>query len=214
MRKPLNELRLNPDNYRDMSPEAFQRGKKQLIGKGQFRDILITSDGMIIGGNGRYAVCQEVSVMGIPEMQDYVMENFSHEITPEQAQKIIDNASNPKVSVIEIVDENGVFYITEDGERQPETYPTREKAILAVATSDNDTWGFYTDDFVSYADQFNIDPNDYAVNFYELPTIAESLKLEEKRKKKLWVSIECQTDTEQQEVAQKLQSQGFKVKVR
>ena len=66
----LSEIKLNPNNPRQISKEKFEKLKKSIQDfekMMELRPIVIDKDGMILGGNMRYKVLQELGKTEIPD---------------------------------------------------------------------------------------------------------------------------------------------------
>ena len=192
---PLTDIIKNPHNSKDVSPEGFQRTKKQVLLLGQFKPLILNKENMLIGGHTRREVFDEISRMEPFDIQDYVLEEGKREIPEEMAKRIIEKAKNPRVEYIDFVQsEDGVWRAWIDGDEQPKTFSSKEQAIMEYALADNDESGHYTTDIMSLIDQFQINPNDYAVLLDDAPTLqdliptpAEEVQTPEKKPKE----IEC-----------------------
>ena len=167
----LSLLTLNPHNSKDVSPEGFQRTKKQLILLGQFKPLLITRKNMIVGGHTRYHVYDEVSKLMPFDVLDYIKEETGRDVEERIALNIIERAKTPYVSYLDFENKDGGIVAFIDGQEQPRVFKTIEQAIAEYSLADNDVSGHYTTDIISLIDQFEINPLDYAVNLEDLPTL-------------------------------------------
>jgi len=171
----LTELTLNPHNNKDISPEAFQRTKKQIITLGQFKPLLVTKQKMIVGGHTRYQVYKEISQMQPFDIQDYIKTEINRDISEELASIIIEKAKLPKVSYLDFINKDGGVIVIIDEEEQPKVFKTIEQAVMEYGLADNDTSGHYTTDIFQAIDQFDINSVDYAINLSSLPTLQDIL---------------------------------------
>lgn len=170
---PLTDLTLNPYNSKDVSVEDFQRTKRQIITLGQFKPLIIDATKMIIGGHTRYRVYDEVSRMEVYDIQDYMKSETGQDISEEMAKRIIERSKNPFIMTIEFQNNNGGIVAIINGDQQPKVFQSLEQAVTEYALADNDHSGRYNDDIFQVIDQFNINPLDYAVPVFRLPTLQE-----------------------------------------
>lgn len=114
--RELSTLSPWANNPRAINKEDFVRLKKQISRLGQYKPLLITQDGTVLGGNMRLRAMQELA---------------------------IDKAW---VSVVEFRQKDDAWVAVVDGKEQPETFPTERQALTEYALSDNDRAGYYQDD--------------------------------------------------------------------
>lgn len=193
------------DNPRNISEAALARLKKQLILKGFYKSSLVTpaDDGsfIVLGGNQRRRVVREI-IESTPEyIQQYVRDNFSYDITIENAQLLIDRLKSVPVTILEFHQKpEGYWVVTEDGKEQIQRFPSKKAAMTDWALSDNDEYG-HTDKKKLEDLEVEIDWGMHAQAFMETPTVDEMLKdtpAEEKKEEDLGESddqdeqMECQ----------------------
>ncbi len=82
--KKLSDLRPYDKNPRSISKEGYERLKKQIIELGQYKPLVITQDGEVLGGNMRLKAYQElgiediwVSIVDVKTDEEKLRYNFS-----------------------------------------------------------------------------------------------------------------------------------------
>lgn len=63
--RKINELRNWSDNPRSIKPERFQELKNRITRFGQFKPVIVTSDGEVLGGNMRLKAMKELGIEDI-----------------------------------------------------------------------------------------------------------------------------------------------------
>jgi hypothetical protein len=113
--KKIDELHVWEDNPRSITFESFDRLKKQISDLGQYKPLLITDDGTVIGGNMRFRALED---MGVKEVACVMIEFRKGE-----------RGWQAKVG----------------GESQKKVFNTKQQAMIEYALSDNDRAGTYDD---------------------------------------------------------------------
>ena len=88
MYRPLENLTPWEENPRSITAGNLTRLKNQIIKHGQYKPILVTKDGIVIGGNMRLKAYKELGIKNI------------------------------WISVIDFTEESGKWYATVNGEKQ------------------------------------------------------------------------------------------------
>jgi DNA modification methylase len=114
--RALTELTTWSDNPRSILKEDFSRLKKQIQRLGQYKPLLITSDGIVIGGNMRL-----------------------------EAMKAL-NMDKAWVSTIEFKQREEKYFACIDGVECAGEYDSLDQAMTEYALSDNDRAGSYDED--------------------------------------------------------------------
>ena len=60
--RKINELNVWEKNPRTISKDSYQRLKKRIQRFGQFKPIIINKENIVVGGNMRFRVLQELKV--------------------------------------------------------------------------------------------------------------------------------------------------------
>lgn len=150
---PISYLSNWDKNPRTIVPKDFERLKKQITELGQYKPLLVTKEGIIIGGNMRYKAYLELG----------------HDTA--------------WVSLIEFKQEEaGDWYAYIDGRKQAKPYANKEQAMVEYALSDNDRAGHYDEDMLAaLTPQFNIDWATYAVDMKPPTDVAKFMERHEKQ---------------------------------
>jgi len=115
--RPISELKSWENNPRSIDKENFGRLRKQIQRLGQFKPLIITSDGTVIGGNMRLEAMKSLGM------------------------------SNAWVSLIEFKErEDKKWFACIDGVAQVGEFESLEQAVTEYALSDNDRAGSYDED--------------------------------------------------------------------
>ena len=182
----LHNWELNP---REISDQGKERLKKQVQSLGQYKPLLVTKDGTVIGGNMRLKVYNEL------EKQDIW------------------------VSIIEIKEKEGKYKAFIDNEEQEKTFDSEKQVMLEYSLSDNDRAGFYVEDLtVSLSKELNIDLEMYSIDIANPKLISDlEKKIEENQdemnfKPLYQVVIEAENEIEQKEIYEKINNLGYKCK--
>ncbi len=186
------ELKLWNKNPRSISKSGYNRLLKQ-IEMGQHSPLLITADGTVIGGNMRLRAYTELGVDSI------------------------------WVAVLTFTkDDNGLYAVLDgtpvlDKDGNPIRYfSTEEAGMMAYSLSHNDRAGFYDEDLVSsMVDEFDLDWNEFGIDFFEPKTINQYLEEKDADvviNEDYSVTIQCKDEVERDTIADKLTEMGFKVK--
>jgi len=143
--KQISELSNWEENPRGITEGGFKRLKKQISKLGQYKPLLITTNGTVIGGNMRLRAYQELKI------------------------------SKVWVSIIIFKQEGDVFFAYIDGEKQKGKYKSKERGMIEYALSDNDRAGSYNaDDLINLLDSYDSnmeDFSDYSIDFKESSNI-------------------------------------------
>lgn len=143
--RPIGELRNWEKNPRNITDRDFKRLKEQ-IKLGQYKPLLVTSDGIVLGGNMRLRAFQQLGVKDV------------------------------WVSTVEFIPDDDKFLAVVNGETQTtRKFNSIEEGMLEYSMSDNDRAGFYdNDNMANLVGQFpSIDWKGYAVEFDMPETLAE-----------------------------------------
>jgi len=182
----LHNWELNP---REISDQGKERLKKQVQSLGQYKPLLVTKDGTVIGGNMRLKVYNEL------EKQDIW------------------------VSIIEIKEKEEKYKVFIDNEEQEKTFDSEKQAMLEYSLSDNDRAGFYVEDLtISLSKELNIDLEMYSIDIANPKLISDlEKKIEENQdemnfKALYQVVIEAENEIEQEEIYEKINNLGYKCK--
>jgi DNA modification methylase len=127
-------------NPRGIKNKDFERLKKQILRLGVYKPLLITKEGVVIGGNMRLKALREI---GKEELA---------------------------VTILDFIATEGGFYPTINGVRDGDAiFKTIEEGMLEYALSDNDRAGFYEKDLVVklIPDFPDFDWGSYAVDLKE-----------------------------------------------
>jgi DNA modification methylase len=115
--RALTELTTWSDNPRSILKEDFLRLKKQIQRLGQYKPLLVTSDGIVIGGNMRLEAMKALGML------------------------------NAWVSTIEFKQrDDKKWYACIDGVAYPGEFESLDQAMTEYALSDNDRAGSYDED--------------------------------------------------------------------
>jgi len=141
----INDLANWKKNPRSITKDSFERLKKQIQRLGKYKPLLITNDGIVVGGNMRI---RALRALGIKTVQ---------------------------VTVIEFHNDGGKYYATIDGEREGDAlFNSPEEGMMEYSLSDNDRAGFYDDDLLAnLMPEFDINWADYAIDLHRPVTIDE-----------------------------------------
>jgi len=114
--REIEALHLWDKNPRGITKIGFKRLKKQILKLGQYKPLLITPDGIVIGGNMRLLTYQDLKISPL------------------------------WVSIITFKKLGDTYVASIDGEIQNGVYKTIEQGMLEYALSDNDRAGYYEDE--------------------------------------------------------------------
>lgn len=135
-------------NPRGVNKKDFERLKNQLKQLGQYKPILITPEGEVLGGNMRLRAYKELGVEKV------------------------------WVTIVEFKEEEGKWFGFLDGQKQEKAFETLDQAKLEYSLSDNDRIGFYQEDpllqLISKMDKVNF--SDYRVDLNYPVSIDKLLK--------------------------------------
>lgn len=133
---PLSYLSGWDKNPRSIKPKDLERLKDQIKQLGQYKPLLATKDGTVIGGNMRLKAYQSLGIESV------------------------------WVSLIEFEQSGANWIAIIDGKKQSKVFTTKEQAMLEYALSDNDRAGYYDDEMLgSLTMQFpDMDFNQYAID--------------------------------------------------
>ena len=109
---PLSELTPWDKNPRKISKEKFERLKEDLQ-SGQFKPLLVTNEGLVVGGNMSYRAMLDLGY------------------------------KDAWASIIEFADELGKTVVYINGERSSKDFKSKEDAVLHFALVDNQQYGEY-----------------------------------------------------------------------
>lgn len=150
---PISFLKNWDKNPRQISPKDFERLKKQITQLGQYKPLLTTREGIVIGGNMRLKAYQALGM------------------------------DSAWVSLIDFIQVGANWKAVIDGRQQDKDYTTREQAMVEYALSDNDRAGHYDEDLLSpLTQQFDIDWSAYAVDMKAPTDVAKFMERHEKTK--------------------------------
>ncbi len=139
----IEKLQIWDKNLRSISKPGFERLKKQ-IELGEYKPLIITRDGVVLGGNMRLKAYQELGTTAV------------------------------WVSVIDFVKSEDGWHGVIDGKQSKKSFKTKEDAMFAYNLSDNDQAGYYDEDlFANMLPELGIDPTEFAVSFVEPVTLRE-----------------------------------------
>lgn len=114
--RKIDELRSWKKNPRGITTSGYKRLEKQIKKLGQYKPLLITNDGVVIGGNMRLLAYRELKVSPL------------------------------WVSIITFEKDGNSYVASIDGEKQAGKYETIEQGMLEYALSDNDRAGYYEEE--------------------------------------------------------------------
>ncbi len=147
--RAIGELRPWDSNPRDIKQDDLERLKNQLQLLGQYKPLLVTPEGTVLGGNMRYRALMELGVDRV-----WVSTVDFRQDTETQLWKAVVN-----------------------GEEQVNRFTTKEQALMEYALSDNDRAGFYRTDMLGdITGNLDIDWTQYAVDLEPPMTIDEVMK--------------------------------------
>lgn len=125
-------------NSRQASEDDMQRLSNQIQLMGQYKPLLITSDGVVLGGNHRLKVYKELG-------HDKVW-----------------------VSVIEFIEQDGYWFANVNGEMAQKAFNSKEAAMMEYALSDNDRAAHYVEDeLIGNIEDLDLDENMFSVDLLE-----------------------------------------------
>jgi hypothetical protein len=127
-------------NPRDVREDDFERLKAQIVDFGQYKPVLSTTEGTLVGGNTRYRA------------YDWLNNNIFVRTLPDGTQKTFDlRGQFNEVWVTELAFEweaaeegkMAIVHAVIDGRKQDRGFSSVEQAMLEYAMSDNDNVGRY-----------------------------------------------------------------------
>jgi len=166
----LHTYQINEET-RSITPSEFTRLKDDLTKRGQLKNLLVTPDGLIIGGNHRYKAMQE---LGWTEVRCDTIE-FLHE-------------------------EEGWYAVVQGEPQRSEFFPSEEAVKFFYSLKDNDnTYATYiTEKVMTYVDTYGIPYNEIKINVEPIPSFAQVVnsavnvdKVEEETKGKTYTCPKC-----------------------
>lgn len=148
--RPLSDLSLWDKNPRDMDEANKSRLKAHIQKLGMYKPLLVTSDGVVIGGNMRTKVYLELGF------------------------------DNVWVSEIEVKkNDNDTYSAYIDGEKQNAEYTSELSLLTEYALSDNDRAGKYDEDKLNILlEEVDIDLSMFSVDL-NYPTLLDKVSQEE-----------------------------------
>lgn len=161
------DLKFWTDNPRNITDYDFDRLKKS-IALGEHTPLLVTPDGVVLGGNMRLRAYQELGV---------------------------DTAS---ASVLDVDEVDGKFYAILNGDRKDRAFDSKEQLYVTYALSHNDTFGEYVEpQLAELATRHNIDLELHSINLgrprplKDMPSLSESPAAEDVEPEDLETSKKC-----------------------
>ena len=143
---PIGKLSLWEKNPRKISKEKYNLLKEDLRA-GQFDPLLVTNDGMVIGGNMRLRAMKELGYKDV------------------------------WISIIEFVDELGKCVVYINGERSSKDFKSKDDAILHFALIDNQQYGEYdTLELAELTQESSIDLEKYYIPNGQVISLKEMLE--------------------------------------
>ena len=118
----LSNLHVWEENPRKLDQEDFERLKRQVANLGQYKPLLVTEDGTIIGGNMRFLAFQELGFQDV----------WITELGFAQVELPVGETGSPTKWKAVI-----------DGKLQDKEYESRDQIMIEYALSDNDQAGYY-----------------------------------------------------------------------
>lgn len=137
----VGDLRKWEDNPRTLSDADYKRLLMQLY-MGEHSPLLVTDEGIVLGGNMRLSAYQELAKLSLEEFHKHLV-NAGMDVTQEQAKVRLEQINNPWVAVVRFVEDKGKWYGEVNGEMSLRSFATKEAAMLEYALSHNDNVGRY-----------------------------------------------------------------------
>lgn len=162
----INELSNWDQNPKSITEKGMARLIDQLKLLGQYKPLLCTPDGTVIGGNSR--------------LRAYRM--LKDEADKSGNQEVIDEFTNIWVSVIDFVqdEKSSLWYAIVNGKRRLKAFTHKETGMLEYALSDHDEPGSYNEgELANMVEQYEADTSLYGVHFGEPLVISEITEVDQ-----------------------------------
>jgi hypothetical protein len=188
------DLHLWELNPRSIEKKDFNRLLRQLFDLDQYKPSIITPDGLLLGGNMRRRGYDHILNKMTPgDIVTFYKDNFTKEITVEEAEAIQKKFEYTYVSIVNPQDEN---------------------VKMKYNLSDNDSAGYTDLDLLSRIyKQYDIDYTTYASN-YRPPENIQSVIDGITKATKFEIIVPCTDDADLNEKLAKISSLGIEVRQR
>lgn len=134
----IKDLKPYKKNSRKHTDDDKARVMNQVQLLGQYKPLLITSDGVVLGGNLRLKVYEELKM------------------------------DKAWVSVIEFIEKDGYWFANVNGDLAEKAFSTKESAMMEYALSDNDRAGYYVEDeLADNISDLDIDESMFSIDLIE-----------------------------------------------
>lgn len=189
--RDINSLKLYEENnsLRQISKAAYSDLIHDLQSDGQLSTVLVMPDGTVLGGNHRIRAMKEIGI------------------------------AQAKVQTIDFIDDgaNGWYVVLDGEERKNKRFTSKEQAMFYYSTKHNGNYASYNvEALVTYVDKFELPYEDVRVNVFEIDNLKtiQTKAMKKESEDKYFVMLECGTDTERDEVYNKVSTLGLNVKIK